>query len=42
LDCGEPVIVEMQDEQMLSVEPDTLVGYAYSQVGGSADSRPFR
>jgi hypothetical protein len=42
LDCGEPMIVEMRDEQVLSVQPATMVGYAYSQVGGPAENRPFR
>ena len=42
LDCGESLVVEMQDEQVLLVEPDTMVGYAYSPVGGSAETRPFR
>jgi hypothetical protein len=36
------MIVEMRDEQVLSVQPATMVGYAYSQVGGPAENRPFR
>lgn len=42
LDCGEPIALEMRDERMLSVEPATIVGYAYSAIGGSPDDRPFR
>ena len=42
LDCGEPLMVEMQDDQFLATEPDTIVGYAYSQVGGPPESRPWR
>lgn len=42
LDCGEPIAVELRDSQMLSVEPKTIVGYAYSAIGGSAADRPFR
>ena len=42
LDCGEPLVVEMRDEQVLSVQPNTMVGYAYSAVGGAPDNRPFR
>jgi hypothetical protein len=42
LDCGEPIVVEMRDEQVLSVQPQTVVGYAYSAVGGAPEDRPFR
>jgi hypothetical protein len=36
------MVVEMQDEKLLSVEPETMVGYTHSEVGGSAENRPFR
>jgi hypothetical protein len=42
LDCGEPIAIEMRDARMLSVEPATIVGYAYSPIGGSLEDRPFR
>jgi hypothetical protein len=42
LDCGEPLVVEMRDEQTLSVEPDTMVGYTHSPIGGSREDIPFR
>jgi hypothetical protein len=42
LDCGEPIAVEMRDERVLAVEPATMVGYSYSEIGGSAEDRPFR
>ena len=42
LDCGEPMVVEMQDENLLSVEPETMVGYTHSEVAGPAENRPFR
>jgi hypothetical protein len=42
LDCGEPLLVEMRDEAVRRVEPSTMVGYAYSAIGGAADTRPFR
>ena len=42
LDCGEPMVVEMRDEEILLVEPDTLVGYTSTEVGGDAATRPFR
>jgi len=42
LDCGLEMTVEMRDEDLLRVEPDTLVGYTSSEVGGDASTRPFR
>lgn len=42
LDCGEPLVVELRDDEILVVEPDTMVGYTRSPVGGDAASRPFR
>lgn len=40
--CGEAMVVEMRDEDLLTVEPDTMVGYTHSVVGGEAATRPFR
>ena len=40
--CGEPLVVEMRDDQLLVVEPAEAVGYSHSAVGGDAASRPFR
>lgn len=42
LDCGEPMVVEMQDDEILSAEPAEMVGYTSSQIGGDAAERPFR
>ena len=42
LDCGEPIAIEMHDEEILSVEPEGVVGYAYGQIGGPPGDRPFR
>jgi hypothetical protein len=42
LDCGEGMVVEMKDEEILSVQPETIVGYTYSEVGGSLETRPYR
>jgi hypothetical protein len=42
LDCGDPVRVVMRDEDVLAVEPESIVGYTYSQVGGPAENRPWR
>jgi hypothetical protein len=36
------MVVEMKDEEILTVEPETIVGYTYSEVGGSLDTRPYR
>ncbi len=40
--CGEPIVVEMQDEKIVAVGPPETVGYTSAEIGGSADSRPFR
>jgi hypothetical protein len=32
----------MQDEQILAVQPETIVGYAYSEVGGPPENRAWR
>ncbi len=42
LDCGEPIVIEMRDEELLSVEPEGVVGYAYGQIGGPPEDRPYR
>jgi hypothetical protein len=42
LDCGEPISIEMKDEEILSVNPETMVGYAYTEVGGAPETRPYR
>jgi hypothetical protein len=40
--CGEAIGVEMCDEDITVIEPDTAVGYTSSEIGGDASSRPFR
>ena len=42
LDCGGSLSIEMRDEEILSVEPPTMVGYSRSAVGGDAETRAFR
>jgi hypothetical protein len=42
LDCGEPIVIEMRDEKIFSVQPETVVGYSYSEVGGPRETRPYR
>ena len=36
------MVIEMKDEEILSVQPKTIVGYTYSAVGGSLETRPYR
>lgn len=40
--CGEPIVVEMTDEHVSTVEPSEAVGYTSAEVGGEASTRPFR
>jgi hypothetical protein len=35
-------MVEMRDEAVLSFQPETLVGYAYSEIGGPPEKRAYR
>lgn len=34
--------IEMDDAQVLTVQPAELVGYAYSEVGGPPENRAYR
>ena len=34
--------VEMCDDRILSVEPETIVGYSHSAIGGSRENIGFR
>jgi hypothetical protein len=40
--CGEPIAIEMCDEEITTIDPPETVGYTNSEVGGDAASRPFR
>jgi len=42
LDCGEPIALSFRDEAVLAVEPETVIGYTYSAVGGPPENRPWR
>jgi hypothetical protein len=42
LDCGEHLVVEMRDEQVLTVDPAGIMGYAYSEVGGPPENQAWR
>ena len=39
---GEPLRIEMRDEEITLIDPPTMVGYTRSMVGGDAATRPFR
>jgi hypothetical protein len=32
----------MKDEEFLSIQPETIVGYTHSPVGGALETRPYR
>jgi hypothetical protein len=36
------MVIEMKDEELLSVQPKTIVGYTHSEVGDSIETRPYR
>lgn len=36
------MVIEMRDEAFLLVQPETIVGYSYSEVGGPQETRPYR
>jgi hypothetical protein len=40
--CGDQMVIEMRDDEILLVDPDTIVGYTSAEVGGDAANRPFR
>lgn len=40
--CGESMVLEMCDEAIVTVDPEPMVGYTSAEIGGSAESRPFR
>ena len=42
LNGSDPMVIEMKGDEILLVDPDTIVGYTSQQVGGDAASRPFR
>jgi hypothetical protein len=41
--CGQPISIEMRDENVLSTSPaEGIVGYSYSEIGGPTDTRHYR
>ena len=41
LDCGEPVVIEMRDGRLLTVEPASIVGHLNWGFGPSRGKPPF-
>ena len=39
---GDPLRIEMRDEEILLIDPPEMVGYTRSVVGGDVATRPFR
>jgi hypothetical protein len=42
LDCGDPMTVEVQDGRILRADPEAMVGYACSEIGGPPENRAWR
>jgi len=42
LDCGEPMVIVMRDEEVLTVEPETIVGYSIAPIGVQGPGRAYR
>ncbi len=43
LDCGDPIVIRMRDEEILEVDPPTTVGHTVrSFTKRSSDSSAFR
>jgi hypothetical protein len=42
LDCGEPMTIVMRDEEVLTVEPGTLVGYSITPIGVQGPGGTYR
>lgn len=42
MDCGESMAIVMRDEQVLTVEPDSIVGYSITPIGVQGPGRAYR
>ena len=42
LDCGESMVIAMRDEEVLTVEPKTIVGYSITPIGVQGPGRAYR
>jgi hypothetical protein len=40
--CGDPIVVELRDEEIFTTDPGEVVGYTSTEVGGDPSTRPFR
>ena len=41
LDCGAPMVIVMRDEEVMTVEPDTIVGYSTAPIGVQGPGRAY-
>jgi hypothetical protein len=42
LDCGERKVIVMLDEEVLTVVPESIVGYSLTPIGVQAPGRAYR
>jgi hypothetical protein len=42
LDCGESMTIVMRDEEVLTVEPESIVGYSQVPIGVGGPGRAYR
>lgn len=42
LDCGASMVIVMRDEEVMTVEPDTIVGYSTAPIGVQGPGRAYR
>lgn len=42
LDCGEPIVLELRDGALLTVDPPTVLGHMAYPTEGSRERLPFR
>jgi len=42
LDCGEPMVIVMRDEELLTAEPTNIVGYSITPIGVQGPGRAYR
>ena len=42
LDCGAPMVIVMRDEEVMTVEPDTIVGYSTAPIGVQGPGLRYR
>jgi len=42
LDCGEPMVIVMHDEEVVTAEPESIVGYSITPIGVQGPGRAYR